>query len=358
MIDVSIVTSGHDVADARLHRLTAALHARGLAVEVLGLGRAEDGPAGARVRTWRRLTPVRRALHALLLPWRASGRTLLAIDPDSTFAAWARARLTGRTVVADVHEDYRAVLHDRAWARGVRRLLGAAWARLGLLACRHADLLVVADEHLLPGYPRRIVVRNMPDLSSLPEPTEPGTTPRVIYIGDVRRSRGLYRMLDALRAAPEWHLDVIGPVAEADLRARDLDPGLSDRVHFHDRLPPQRAWTFAAGAWAGLALLDDTPAFRASLPTKVYEYLACGLPVLTSPLPRPAELVSLTGAGAVAADEAEAAAVLVTWVSQPAVYRAARDGALRWRQGLDSHVYARFAAEVDALARPTRDDIR
>ncbi len=50
-IDVSIVTSGHDVADARLHREVAALVARGLHVEVLGLGDEADGPPGVTVRT-------------------------------------------------------------------------------------------------------------------------------------------------------------------------------------------------------------------------------------------------------------------------------------------------------------------
>ncbi|NUR30435.1 MAG: hypothetical protein HOV83_32045, partial [Catenulispora sp.] len=37
-VDVSIITGGHDVADARLHRLAAALRRAGLAVEVIGLG--------------------------------------------------------------------------------------------------------------------------------------------------------------------------------------------------------------------------------------------------------------------------------------------------------------------------------
>jgi hypothetical protein len=38
--DVTILSSGHDVADARLHRHCAALHRAGLRVEVLARGRA------------------------------------------------------------------------------------------------------------------------------------------------------------------------------------------------------------------------------------------------------------------------------------------------------------------------------
>ena len=42
--DVSVVSTGHDVADARLHRICAALLRRGLSVEVVGLGTAVGGP--------------------------------------------------------------------------------------------------------------------------------------------------------------------------------------------------------------------------------------------------------------------------------------------------------------------------
>lgn len=354
-VDVSIVTSGHDVADARLHRLTAALQRRGLTVEVLGLGNATDGPAGATTHTWKRQVPPLRAVHALTLPWRARGRTLVALDPDSTFGTWVRARLTHRAVVADVHEDYAAVLHDRTWARGVRRYLGTVWAYAGLFASKHANLLVVADDHLVPDFPRRLVVQNLPDLTGLPTPEPPGRQARAIYVGDVRRSRGLYRMLDVMRHAPDWHLDIVGPVAREDQQATALEPDLAQRVRFHGRLPPHEAWGLARGAWAGLALLEDTPAFSAALPTKVYEYLACGLPVLSSPLPRPAALIEQTGAGAVVDDAVHGAAMLQAWSEDPASHARARAAALRWRQDLADDAYARFANAVADAAPHPRD---
>ena len=44
------------------------------------------------------------------------------------------------------------------------------------------------------------------------------------------------------------------------------------------------------GALAGLSLLHDEPNFRHSMPTKVVEYMARGVPVVTTPLPAAAEL--------------------------------------------------------------------
>ena len=84
-----------------------------------------------------------------------------------------------------------------------------------------------------------------------------------------------------------------------------------------------QAWALGAGAWAGLLLLAPTPAFVEAVPSKLYEYLACGLPVVTTDLPRSAALVRQAQAGEVVGvgpDEtvgAAVAAVLRGWSQHP-----------------------------------------
>lgn len=329
--DVSIITSGHDVADARLHREVAALREAGLSVEVLGLGQAQDGPPGAVTRTWPRAGLAARAWLALRLPMRASGRVLVALDPDSGLAACLLGRTLGRWVVVDVHEDYAALLGDRAWARrwaGIPGALGRLLVRVGLVLFRRADLVVVADEHVPPATARRrLVVRNLPDTSMLPPPGPADPEPRALYIGDLRASRGLFAMVEAVRRAPGWLLDLVGPVAPADadrlhaLLAAEAE--LADRVRLHGRRPPAQAWDLGRGASVGLLLLEPTRAFLDAVPSKLYEYLACGLPVITTDLPRPAELVRAADAGAVVPTGADddvagaVAAVLRGWSERP-----------------------------------------
>ena len=53
------------------------------------------------------------------------------------------------------------------------------------------------------------------------------------------------------------------------------------------------------GALAGLSLLHDEPNYRVSRPTKVIEYVAHGVPVVTTPLPLARRLVEEVGAGIV-----------------------------------------------------------
>jgi glycosyltransferase involved in cell wall biosynthesis len=333
-VDVSVVTSGHDVADARLHREVAAFRRAGLVVEVVGLGSPVDAPPGVVAVTRPRPGRLGRLVWALAAPWRARGRVLVALDPDSALGAYLRRVLWGgRRLVADVHEDYVALLKDRAWARGLVGRAAVALARLGQWVASRADLTVVADSHLLPDAPRRLVVRNLPDASMLPPggAGTPDAQPRAIYVGDLRASRGLWTMLEAARLAPEWNFDLVGPVAPQDQPrlAAELaaDPGLAARVTFAGRLTPERAWRYAQGAWAGLLLLADTAAFQCSMPSKVYEYLASGLPVITTPLARPAELVQRTGAGVVAPDVAEVVRVLQLWSADSETYQTVRAAA-------------------------------
>jgi hypothetical protein len=123
-------------------------------------------------------------------------------------------------------------------------------------------------------------------------------------------------MIDAIAAAPSWSLDIVGPVSPADaawLEDRLRRADVAGRLRTHGRQPPAAAWRIARGASVGMGLLEDTPAFRAAMPTKVYEYLAAGMAVLATPLPRVEEVLAASGGGVVVRDAGEAAAILEHW---------------------------------------------
>ncbi|MGJ7442413.1 glycosyltransferase family protein [Aquipuribacter sp. MA13-6] len=366
------MTSGHDVADARLHRVVAAAVEVGLRVEVLGLGDVADAPAGTTARTWRRRGPVGRALLAAWLPWTADGDVLLCPDPDSLLGGRLATLLRRRRLVADVHEDYAALLRDRAWARGPALLVARLLVRVAGAVAARADLTVVADDHVPPAAPacrRRLVVRNMPDADLMRRARTAATAEEAgrtaeervlaVYVGDVRRSRGLLTMVEAVAAAPGWELDLVGPVSAPDrawVQERLRSPDVAGRVRLHGRLTPERAWQVAARAQVGVALLEQTPAFTDAVPTKVYEYAAAGLAVLASPLPRVAALLDSSGGGELATTAEEAAAVLRGWSTEPSRLLARRRAATSWGDTIlgEASPYRVLAEALDALARTGR----
>jgi glycosyltransferase involved in cell wall biosynthesis len=334
-VDVGVLTVAHDVADARLHRIVRALCRRGLAVEVYGLGESADGPADAVVNTVARGGLSVRAIRSITLPWKSGARVLLTLDPDIVPMARLVGWLRHREVVVDVHEDYAKVVTDRTWSKGRLRLVVGWLVRLTTQSARGADLTVVADEHVPPAAARRrLVVRNIPTAATLPlVPPTRDPVPRAVYVGDLRKSRGLFDMLEAVARAPGWQLDLVGPLAAADspaLAKRLAAPDLAGRVRCHGRQPPERAQRIAQGAWVGLCLLHDTPAFRDAVPTKLYEYLASGVAVIVSDLPRQADIVVQSGAGVVVTDAEDTAATLRGWSDAPAVLDTQRGAAIAW----------------------------
>jgi glycosyltransferase involved in cell wall biosynthesis len=358
--DVTVLTTGHDVADARLHRVVAALARHGMAVEVLGLGDAAAGPPDASTRAVPRRGLLSRAGSALVRPWQAHGRVTVVLDPDLVPVARLR-RMVRRheALVVDVHEDYARVLDDRSWAAGVRGTLARGVVALSTRAAAGADLTVVADAHVPPLHARhRLVVRNLPDTSMLPSPAGLDPSPRALYVGDVRASRGLWAMVATVERAPRWTVDVIGPVASSDQERLDRWLGTSphaSRLRLLGRRPPQESWAAAAGAWVGLSLLEATPAFVEALPSKLFEYRACGLAVIATDLPRQSAWVQQQGTGAVvAAGPAEqvgaaVAELLEAWADDPSAVLAARAAAAEVRA--EPNEYDLLAEGIAALLR-------
>ena len=109
--------------------------------------------------------------------------------------------------------------------------------------------------------------------------------------GTCRPDRGTAEMIELARLLRPHGITVelIGP---ADARARaQIEPAqAAGLLRWHGFVPNDQAMPMLDGALAGLSLLHDEPNFRHSLPTKVVEYMARGVPVVTTPLPAAAEL--------------------------------------------------------------------
>lgn len=355
-VDVSIISAGHNIADARIHRIANALVRENLKVEILCLGRLEDAPEGVvfrKIGSKRGL--VRRAFRDLSLPLRAGGKVVMTVAPDTLLCASVIAGWRRQYLVADIYEDYLKLLNDRPWAKGLKGRIAIAIATRANAVAAECDVTSVADVQVPPFQAkRRIVLRNYPDMSVMTQSGARDEVPRAIYIGDVRTSRGLKTILSLAERAPHWHFDIVGSVApgdEAYVTKWRSTSSAAGRVRFHGRLSPSHAWKYAAGAWVGLALLKPTPAFLEAIPSKLYEYMACGLAVVSTPLPRPHELIRTAGVGFVSSDPQAIAEEFEIWEKDPSELDAMRARAREWAlEHLDSAAEHRaFAMEIRQL---------
>lgn len=250
-----------------------------------------------------------RAARNLLRRERDHVDVVLLHDPDLLLATVRLPRPGGNArshlapVVWDVHEDTAAAVQVRAWVpRLMRRPLAAAVTTTERWAERRMPLLL-ADSQYAERFEQDHPV--VPNTTRVPADPAPAAVPdqngrqRVVYLGSVTLERGAEQMIELGRElAGEIDVEIIGPAhgaAEPLLRAA----AEAGQLRWHGQVPNDRALTMLEGALAGLSLLHDIANFRPSMATKVVEYLARGVPAITTALPIPADLVQRSGGGVV-----------------------------------------------------------
>ena len=334
---VLVVTVVHDPRDARIYerQIRALLEAGDqvtFAAPFSGYGvappsdvLAEDLPRASGRSRAVAIVEAGRLLHRL-------GRQHDAVilhDPELLVAA---AGFRHRVLVWDVHEDTAAALSLKAWLpESARPLVRRGVAALEARAERHRRLMLAE-----PGYAARFRTAHpvVPNTSRVPSTVAQPDTRQAVYLGRVSVERGGLDLIEVgrLLVPQKCSLVIMGP---ADERMRPhlesaRDAGWIDWSGFVDN---DRALRRLEGSAAGLSLLHDEPNYRHSMPTKVVEYMARGIPVITTPLPLANELVQAADSGLVVPFNDPPAAA-------DAVVRLLGDSALRHRLGAAGHRFA------------------
>ena len=110
-----------------------------------------------------------------------------------------------------------------------------------------------------------------------------------VYVGGLMPGRGLEQTIRALTLVPGARLRLIGPGAQsyrAMLQQAAVSAGVADRVEFIGPVPPGAILPAIADADAGIMLIEPIcRSYELTLPNKLFEYAAAGVPVLSSDLP-------------------------------------------------------------------------
>jgi glycosyltransferase involved in cell wall biosynthesis len=251
----------------------------------------------ARVR--RMLAAVRFYGAALRVVARHRPSLLHCNDHNTMWVGVAARTLWGIPTVYDAHElwpDRNGRWEVRPW------LLASEW-----LVVRRADATVTAS----PGYadvmarryraPRPAVIRNVPPARAARSPAARSGPFTLAYAGGLLTGRGLEEAIAALVALPGARLVLLGPGTAATrgrLRALAEGHGVADRLEIRPAVPPEKVVDALADSDVGLALIQPLAlSYELTLPNKLFEYLAAGLPVIATDLPVLGRLVAELGVG-------------------------------------------------------------
>ena len=121
----------------------------------------------------------------------------------------------------------------------------------------------------------------------------------VLYIGQVMGGRGLRQLFEAISLVEDADLVVAGFGPDYE-RYRTIASALphADRIHFAGSVPPAEIpeWTRGADVSA-MPVQPDTLNHRFNTPTKLYDAIGVGVPVVASKLPGISPIVKETGCG-------------------------------------------------------------
>lgn len=353
-----ILTSVHDPFDPRIfHKQARTLAAAGYRVTLLAPHGRDEVVDGARV--WGVPVPVSRAGRPLV--WlRLLGRALRLRadvyhfhDPELLPLGLLLARLTGRPVIYDAHEYYRDEIATRPWVpRPLRRLAAETVHAVETAVSRRLAATVAVNEHMAAGFrargARSVAIHNYPPLAYFAPPADaspksdsvnggspvprsaPARTgsatfrvPRsdggrgersVIYTGLLTRDRGLVTVWEAGRRlrvlAPGTEIDIVGRVDWSGVPVGvPRDPARWEAeaaARFRGVVPATEIPAVLADAAVGWIPFRRTPNNVRTIPLKLFEYMAAGLPVVASDFGFMAEIIREAGCGLlVRADDPE-----------------------------------------------------
>ena len=255
------------------------------------------------------------AIHFIWLPYfkRVLWRILLVCPLILLRGLWLRPKIVhlyvpefipfaflfqamGAQVIYEVQENLYKKMHLKTLNRGF--LLEKAFRWFDRLAQRHFYLIFTEHGYLSTythlAKPHAIIYNypSLPFLEPFRQPYQPKPNqPSFFYIGLISFERAFDTLVDALAKLkavyPQVTVHLFGrrTFTDIDLEKLPRFTYVRDHVRFYGYTDQRTAFSSINEATAGLALLKPVGDYPESYPTKLFEYMALGLPVVTSNFP-------------------------------------------------------------------------
>jgi glycosyltransferase involved in cell wall biosynthesis len=195
-------------------------------------------------------------------------------------------------VIYDVHEDYpRQVL---TWRFGwpIRYMASVVYGLLEWLGGFAFSKIVAVTPTIADRFPptKTILVRNFPLLDELhaPDPTPMAERPEEFtYVGSITEERNIFGMIEAVARVPgrRARLRLAGDFSSAEIKGQAQEMPEWASVTFEGWVSRAQVAAILADGRAGLVVLKPVPHEMVTLPIKLFEYMAAGMPVIASDFP-------------------------------------------------------------------------
>jgi glycosyltransferase involved in cell wall biosynthesis len=219
-------------------------------------------------------------------------------DPQLLPLAFVLKFLFRRRVVYDAYEDFPSIAAAKSSVPvRLRPFAATVVASVERLAARAFDAIITADPITMRRFARagpskKLVLYNFPNLQFFPKPQTQAAKFDLVYRGGISERTGALVLLEALRllaARPRPpRLLLVGyfdsACAEHQFRELVRALNLDSLVEIRGRIEHESMAAALSEARIGVSPLLATPKFQKNIPVKLFEYWACGLPVVATDL--------------------------------------------------------------------------
>jgi len=312
---VCILTSVHPPFDARIfHKQAKSLVKAGYNVTLIAQHDKNEVVDGVEIVA---LPKPKNRLWRVLGTWRVFKLVLKQKtdvyhfhDPELLPVGVLLKFFTRRKVIYDVHENVKRDIVTKSWLpRVARKPLSLMYQLTEKLCFLFIDEIIIAEDSYIENYRRCsniLALRNYPILSYVRGSSEvKNSRPTLVYAGGISEARGVLELVESVRLLKPKHetvlLTLVGPIypisLEEKIRKFLGQFRLQDNVCLVGKVRHEEIYNILPRCHIGIAILHPEPNYIESLPTKLFEYMAAGLPVIASNFPLWQEIVEGNNCG-------------------------------------------------------------
>lgn len=197
----------------------------------------------------------------------------------------------GKLVVYDSHEDIPRQILTKPWIpKPLRGIVSAVTEKVENRLVRKMTAVIAATPHIQDRF-RKVTKKPVGCVCNYPildEITACGDwnakTRAVCYVGGIFVERGIREMVQAVEKSGV-ELKLAGKFSPESLQGEMQQEKGWERVDYCGFVGRQEINQLLAESMAGLLLLHPLPSYVDSLPIKLFEYMAAGIPVICSDFP-------------------------------------------------------------------------
>ena len=323
---IAIVTSIHADFDARLWKYAKLLRSLGHEVHMVCPWAVNPGKTdGVVFHPFPRV--VSRRSRLFQIPWRL-GRALLPLVPkvdvvhfhDIDILPWMTLLALFKPVIYDVHENYPEEVLVREWIQlpcPLRHLLAFSirWMQIACATIIRNVVLVADSQHkdLIGPTLRKTMVMNYATVELLRSVTQDYTArpDAVVFIGSQHENNGsmlLVEIADRLhKRMPKMKVYAVDRFADPHYRQKLFNEltrrGLQDCYLLLPNVKPQFIMDYLNRSTIAISCNLRVPQQINGVHTKLFEYMAAGLPTVASDLPQQVATISSANNGLLAQPE-------------------------------------------------------